>query len=42
MKPDHPRRYMDNAAYRPDNSHLTDCNEEDILVCRTDSGNNDR
>lgn len=33
--------YESDLAHRPDNSNTKACKSEDILYCRTDSGNND-
>jgi hypothetical protein len=33
--------WQPDAAHRPDNSQTAGCNQESILYCKTDSGNND-
>jgi len=43
MTDDHnTKRYLQDAAYRPDNSRLSGCNEDSITYCRTDAGHDDR
>jgi hypothetical protein len=33
--------YLTDAAHRPDNSQTLNCNQDDILYCKTDSGRPD-